>query len=183
VAAGRNGEERAVLLFALHTGARASEQLAIEWHDIDFEHGRVHIRRSFSLGAVVPPKSGHERTVPLSSDLADALRAVRHDRSTLVFCNEDGAPLSIWQLHDRLGVALRRAGLRRIRWHDLRHTFASQLVTAGVPLMHVQRWLGHSSIEMTIRYAHLAPGEGDALIHVLDGTHGNGTATWRQRRE
>jgi integrase len=64
--------------------------------------------------------------------------------------------------------ACRRAGVAEIGWHDLRHSFASQLVCASVPLRQVQVWLGHSTIAMTERYAHLAPG-GASAIHVLDG--------------
>jgi site-specific recombinase XerD len=58
--------------------------------------------------------------------------------------------------------------LRVIRWHDLRHSFASQLVLAGIPIRQVQDWLGHASITMTLRYSHLAPGNGADLIGVLD---------------
>jgi integrase len=60
------------------------------------------------------------------------------------------------------------ARLREVRWHDLRHSFASQLATAGVPLRQVQDWLGHSTINMTMRYAHLAPGGGANLIRALE---------------
>ena len=74
------------------------------------------------------------------------------------------------QLHERLWTACRRAGLRKVRWHDLRHSFASQLVIAGVPLRQVQDWLGHSTIAMTMRYSHLAPGSGKELIGALEGT-------------
>ena len=63
-------------------------------------------------------------------------------------------------LHERLWGACSRSGLRRIRWHDCRHSFASQLVIAGTPLRQVQEWLGHSTILMTMRYSHLV---------VLDG--------------
>jgi integrase len=90
VAAARNDAERALLLFALHTGARASEQLALEWRDVDFANEQVIIRRAFSLGVAGPPKSGRERTVPLSATLAKALGAIRHARSALVFCSADG---------------------------------------------------------------------------------------------
>ncbi len=80
------------------------------------------------------------------------------------------------QLHERLWGACRRAGLRRIRWHDCRHSFASQLVIAGAPLRQVQEWLGHSTITMTMRYAHLAPGGGREYLAALDANHGNLTA-------
>jgi integrase len=63
---------------------------------------------------------------------------------------------------------LKAAGLREIRWHDLRHTFASNIVGAGVPLLQVQKWMGHITINMTMRYAHLAPGANDHLIALLD---------------
>jgi site-specific recombinase XerC len=61
-----------------------------------------------------------------------------------------------------------RAGLREIRWHDLRHSFASQLVSSSVPIRQVQEWLGHSTITMTMRYSHLAPGSGANLIQALE---------------
>jgi site-specific recombinase XerC len=78
------------------------------------------------------------------------------------------SPLSLDQLHERLWTACRRAGLRNIRWHDLRHSFGSQLAAAGVPLRQVQEWMGHSTITMTMRYMHLASGGGRELIGVLD---------------
>lgn len=176
VAASRDALERAMFLFALHTGARAGEQLAIEWRDVDFDKGNVLIRRSSSLGITGPTKSGHDRAVPMSAALAQALAALVHTRGPLVFCNGDGTALSIGHLHERLWAACRRAGLRRIRWHDLRHSFASQLVLAGVPLGQVQAWLGHSTIAMTMRYAHLAPGQGHEMIRVLDAPRGTMTA-------
>jgi len=86
----------------------------------------------------------------------------------LVFCRQDGQPLKIGQLHERLWSACRRAGLREIRWHDLRRSFASQLAIAGVPLNQIQLWLGHITINMTMRYAHLAPGSGASLIAALE---------------
>jgi integrase len=79
------------------------------------------------------------------------------------------SPLTLWQLHERLWGTCRRAGLRRIRRHDCRHSFASQLVIAGTPLRQVQEWLGHSTILMTMRYAHLAPGVGREFLSALDG--------------
>jgi Cu+-exporting ATPase len=74
------------------------------------------------------------------------------------------------QLHERLWGACRRAGLRKIRWHDCRHSFASQLVMGGTPLRQVQEWLGHSTIQMTMRYSHLSPGGGREFMAALDST-------------
>jgi len=173
LAAARTAEERAILLFAFHSGARAGEQLAFEWQDLDLYNKLLVFRRSSTNGIVGPTKSGKERKVPLTASLEAALRSIRHAKGPRVFCNPDGRPLTLWQLHERLWGACRRAGLRRIRWHDARHSFASQLVIAGTPLRQVQDWLGHSTIIMTMRYAHLAPGGGREYLAALDANHGN----------
>jgi integrase len=169
LAVARNPEERAILMFAFHTGARAGEQLAFEWQDLDLHNKLVVFRRSSTNGIVGPTKSGKERKVPLTTSLEAALRGIRHMKGPRVFCNPDGRPLTLWQLHERLWGGCRRAGLRRIRWHDCRHSFASQLVIAGTPLRQVQEWLGHSTILMTMRYSHLAPGGGREFLSALDG--------------
>lgn len=118
-------------MFAFHTGARAGEQLAFEWQDLDTRNKFVVLRRSSTNGIVGPTKNGKERKVPITGSLEDALRKIRHAKGPRVFCNPDGKPLTLWQLHERFWSACRRAGLRRIRWHDCRHSFASQLVIAG----------------------------------------------------
>ena len=97
-----------------------------------------------------------------------------------MFCRAAGKPLTLWQLPERLWSACRRAGLREIRWHDLRHSFASQLVSAGVPLRQVQDWLGHSTITMTMRYSHLAPEQGAELIQALENPSAVAN-TWQRR--
>ena len=120
-------ERKALLLFALHTGARAGEQTGdrVGGHRLAQPAGRV---PSLSTrGQVGPTKSGRQRKVPLTGELERALKAVRHLRGKLVFCNRDGSPMKLDQLHERLWTACRRVGLRKIRWHDLRHSFGSQL--------------------------------------------------------
>jgi integrase len=170
-------------MFAFHTGARAGEQLAFEWQDLDLYNKLLVFRRSSTNGIVGPTKNGKKRKVPLTKTLELALRAIRHAKGRRVFCNPDGTPFTLWQLHERLWGGCRRAGLRRIRWHDCRHSFASQLVIAGTPLRQVQEWLGHSTITMTMRYAHLAPGGGREYLAALDGeSYGNLTATEEVRR-
>lgn len=169
IEAARNAEERALLTFAFHTGARAGEQIAFEWGDLDLHNRFVSFRRSSTDGVVKDTKSNKPRKVPLTASLEAVLKAIRHAKGPLVFSNPDGSPMSLWQLHERLWGACRRAGLRKIRWHDCRHSFASQLVIAGTPLRQVQEWLGHSSITMTMRYSHLAPGGGREFMAALDG--------------
>lgn len=164
----RNPEEYALLLFPFDTGARAGEQLAFEWGDIDWRAKKIGFKRAYSEGELGPTKSGKTRWVPLTSELEKALRAIKHLKGKLVFSNPDGSEYSLWQLHERFEGCIRRAGLRRIKWHDTRHSFASQLVTAGVSLRQVQEYLGHSTIAMTMRYAHLAPNNGDEMRTALD---------------
>lgn len=84
-----------------------------------------------------------------------------------VFCNSDGSKLQPGQFHEILWAAQKRAGLRRIKWHELRHSFASILTSGGAPLRGVQSLLGHSTIRTTERYAHLAPGQSASFIHLL----------------
>src|SRR4030095_321719 len=105
-----------------------------------------------------------------------ALRAHRHLRGEFVFCQEDGRMLTDNECKWPLWHACRRAGIRRLGWHVLRHTFASHLVMRGVPLKVVQELMGHASIEMTMRYAHLAPAMHSEAVRLLD-SYGNLTAT------
>jgi integrase len=102
IAAARNAHERAILTFAFHTGARAGEQLAFEWGDIDWKSHKVIFRSSSSHGVVGPTKSGKGRRVPMSETLETALRQIKHLRGPLVFCREDGSPMTIWQFHEPL---------------------------------------------------------------------------------
>lgn len=163
--------ERAMFMFAIHTGARLGEQLAIRWRDVDFKHMNVTIPRALVRGEYLPPKSGHGREVPMTAGLAAALKKIKRDRD-LIFSDAEGKPLPYDNPSYRLDKALKRAELRHIRWHDLRHTFCSQLASAGVPLRQIQEWAGHSSITVTERYSHLVPGAGRALIGALDAGAG-----------
>ena len=79
--------------------------------------------------------------MPLTGKLEAALRKIKHLRSDRVFCNPDGSVLTLDQLHERFWMVSRRAGLRRLRWHDLRHSFGSQAAMAGVPIIQVQQWM------------------------------------------
>jgi integrase len=171
LAAARDEWGKTVLLFALHTGARMGEQRAVRWSDIDFENRIITIRRSAPKWLVIEksPKSNRHRRVDLTPELGEALGNIQR-RSEAVFCNEDGSKLRPGQFHEILWAAQKKAGLRRIKWHELRHSFASILTTGGAPLRVVQSLLGHSSIKMTERYAHLAPGQSAGFMHLLSAT-------------
>jgi integrase len=171
-------EERLLILFALHTGVRLGELLPLRWDDIDYVRHDVIIRRNRPSGSKItgPTKTGKERRIPLSNELEAALRQGRHLKGKLIFCQHDGSSFDAWHLHHALERSCRKAGLRLLHWHVLRHTFASQAVASGVPINVVQSWLGHSTIVMTMRYAHLAPDAGARWIEVasraLDVTSG-----------
>jgi integrase len=126
------------------------------------------VRRRLYRGKFDTPKSGKPREVPLSEDARIALKRHRHLRGELVFCDADGRPFTHRVAMRMLWRALKRAGLRLLGWHSLRHTFASQLAMAGAPLKAIQELLGHANIQMTMRYAHLSPEIARDAVQLLD---------------
>ena len=103
-------------------------------------------------------KSGQTRHIPLNREALAAIKAWKEQSGTssgYVFPGKDGHRLT--NVNNSWAGLLKAAGITSFRWHDLRHTFASKLVMAGVPLNTVRDLLGHSDIQMTLRYAHLAP--------------------------
>ena len=166
--AARDPQDAAVYLTAAMTGLRQGELLALRWRDVDFAGQRIHVRRSRSLvsGLEKAPKSGRVRSVPLVGDLVpllDALSRREHFTSDedLVFCEPTGAPVNAAMLRRRYYLALEDAGLRRVRFHDLRHCFGTVAVRA-FPLSDVQAMLGHAHVTTTMRYVHHRPGADDA---------------------
>jgi integrase len=170
-------EYRALLATAAMTGMRQGELLALQWDAIDWRGGTIRVRRSLYRGEFVDPKSAHSvRTIGMSKRLAAIL--LEHKVSApyspwdLVFCTAQGTPLDQANLYNRVfQPTLRRAGLRRIRFHDLRHTFASMLINQGENLKYVQAQLGHASITTTVdRYGHLMPDAHVGVSERLDAT-------------
>lgn len=162
-------EHKAMLTLALKTGLRLGELLALKWEDVDLKAKKLIVRRSLWQDEEGSPKSGRSREVPLSDAAAEALATHRHLRGDYVFCNEKGERLSHSEVKDVVPRTCRRAGLaKRLTWHDLRHTFASHLVMRGRGLKEVQELLGHATIDMTMRYAHLSPDVKREAVQVLD---------------
>lgn len=169
-------------LCALRTGMRLGELLALEWGDIDFLGGFIEVRRSFTHGHFTTPKNGKSRRVDMSPQLAETLKELRTERKRealakgwgqvpeLVFVNEIGGPISESNPRNRIFFkALEKAGLRRIRIHDLRHGFASLLLQQKESLTYVKEQMGHSSIQITVdTYGHLVPGANRQAVAKLD---------------
>jgi len=165
--AGADGEWRTMITVAARTGLRLGELLALSWTDVDLEAGRLFVRRAVARGIIGTPKNGRSREVALSQQATAALEA-HPRRSLLVFSDADGKMLTKGATKAPLANALKRAGLRHIGWHALRHTFASHLVMRGAPIKAVQELLGHSTIEMTMRYSHLSPDARRDAVRLLD---------------
>ncbi|MBN2561754.1 MAG: site-specific integrase [Phycisphaerae bacterium] len=172
------GRWQTMAVLAIHTGMRLGELLGLEWNDIDLGARQLVVRRSIVNGIVGTTKNYRERQLPLSVGAMTALLSYRRDHR-LVFHRDDGTPLTYGTAGHAISQGWKRAGLRSIGWHALRHTFASWLVADGVPLPVVQALLGHSTIEMTMRYSHLAPSALRSAIQVLDEPLGGGTGGYR----
>jgi len=163
---------------AMLTGLRLGELRGLKWDDVDLTGGRIHVRRSADDRNVLKsPKSGKSRFVDLPQTAVDLLRQHKHLRGPFVFCREDGRILSRAMCesksharkHDSpLMKVCREAGLRRVGWHVLRHTYASHLVMRGASLTEVKELLGHADIRTTMRYAHLSPQAKKAAVQLLD---------------
>ena len=159
--------------FLVHTGARLGEALALRWDRIDFKRKRVTIDRSYSTGHTTSPKSNKARQVPLNKDAVAALEAQKSSsymRGGLVWTTREGEQVTKNHLNKSWYRTIRKAGIRYVRIHDLRHTFASHLVQRGVSLQVVKELLGHGQISTTLRYAHLAPQNLASAVEVLEQT-------------
>jgi integrase len=163
------GTERVMYLAAAMTGMRQGELLALRWRDVDWQARRVRIRRNFVRGEFGTPKSKRSsRSVPLADRLAAELdRLHRETRwsgsEDLVFAHpHTGKPIDRFTLLKRFKKALARAGVRLIRFHDLRHTFGTRLAAQGVPMRTLQEMMGHRDFRTTLIYADYAPSAHEA---------------------
>lgn len=175
-------------LMAARTGLRLGELLAIRWGDIDFNSRFVWVRQSYRRSQFTPPKNGKDRKVDMSDQLAATLKGLLTQRKRealqkglgeiheLVFHRGSGAPLEQNYVRRIFKRILKKAGLREIRPHDMRHTFASLLLTQGESPVYVKEQLGHSSIQITVDiYGHLIPGANKAAVNKLDDAPGDNT--------
>jgi integrase len=167
VRAADSEQDRAICLTAAFTGLRMGELLALRWRDVDFAGSTIRVRASWAAGQLTTPKSGKVRAVPLAPDVATALSSLgRREHwvgDDLVFAGEAGGHLDGSALRRRYKASLAAAGLRSLRFHDLRHTFGTRMI-AKADIRRVQEWMGHADIQTTMRYLHYAPRDEDAAL-------------------
>jgi integrase len=156
--------DRIIYATAAMTGMRKGELQALRWIDVDWTAHVIRVRRSYSFGEFTTPKSRRAaRAVPMSERLASELANHRSDsryrgERDLVFAHpQTGNPYDASKILKRFKRAMSNAGLREARFHDLRHTFGTQMAAAGAPLRFIQEWMGHRDYKTTSIYADYAP--------------------------
>jgi integrase len=154
VISGYSDHLQPMVLVSLNTGLRRGELTSITWADIDLKKKILTVRGGYAKG-------GKARHVPLNSEAIAVLKAYKKQR------DEDGAIFPVLDVKRAWAPLLKNAKIAGFRWHDLRHSFASKLVAAGVDLNTVRELLGHVDLKMTLRYAHLAPEHKAAAVEKL----------------
>ncbi|HKG62716.1 MAG TPA: tyrosine-type recombinase/integrase [Solirubrobacteraceae bacterium] len=158
VRAADSEQDAAIFLTAAFTGLRRGELVALRWRDIAFTAQRVRVCGSFAGARLTSPKSGKVRLVPMAPDVARALarlaaRGYWTGDDDLVFPGVTGSYLDASALARRYKAALKRAALRPLRFHDLRHTFGTRMI-AKADIRRVQEWMGHADVATTMKYLH-----------------------------
>lgn len=164
-----------IFTVALETGLRKGDLLRLKWSSINLAEGLVSVRTG---------KTGQDVVIPMSRACREALEEckARPIVGRQVFVTEDGKPVSLGTVKRHFALAKRLAGItRRLRFHDLRHTFGSQLASAGVPLQVIAKVLGHSSIQMSERYARPSLESLKSVANALDQGETNSFANSKRR--
>jgi integrase len=185
----RAPEHYPFFLCAFRTGMRLGELLGLQWGDVDWHGKFIRVSRSYKLGRMTPTKTGKVRRVDMSDQLIEALRslytarkkeALRDGKGDFIdtIFHRNGKPMEENYIRLVFRRILAKAGLREIRLHDVRHTYASLLLSDGASPVYVKEQLGHTSIQITVDiYGHLIPSSNRERVNRLD-THL--TATYPQ---
>ena len=168
VRAAADDQDAAIFLTAAFTGLRQGELVALRWRDVDFAASTMRVRTSYTNRKLTSPKSGKVRSVPMAPKVAETLarlsrRELFVDEDDLVFVGVTGSYLDGSALSKRYPSALARAGLRPLRFHDLRHTFGTRAI-AVADIRRVQEWMGHANVQTTMQYLHYVPRPHDAAL-------------------
>ena len=178
----------ALYVLAVHTGMRQGEMLALRWQDVDIENAVLSVRRTLTRrgGKIAfgePKTKKSRRSIRLTPQAVDALRAHlerqlrdmeilgdHYQDQGLIFTTNTGAPINPSNLRQRsFTPLLKRVGLPHMRFHHLRHTCATLLLSRGVHPKFVQELLGHATIAITLdTYSHVMPSMGDATAKAME---------------
>jgi integrase len=150
-----------IIIIGLHTGMRKGEILNLQWNDVDFGMHHIFVRES---------KSGKGRKIPMNHIVAATLKSLKRE-SKFLFFNPDTKE-ALKDIKRAFKTARRKASITDFRFHDLRHTAATNMVNGGVDIVTVKEILGHQSIEMTMRYAHPTPENKRKAVDVLAAVFG-----------
>lgn len=168
VRAAASDQDALIFRTAAFAGMRRGELVSLRWRHIDFARSHIYVVENVSAGQDARVKDHEGRTVPLAPQLAQPLAAWRTANATdddLVFPGTlPGRKLDGDALSTRYRKARDRAGLRPLRFHDLRHAFGSLAVDGGASIVQVQAWMGHADIETTMRYLHAKSRTADAAL-------------------
>lgn len=164
--AAAQGTVRTMIVVAAQTGLRFCELIALRWEDLDLQGRRICVQRAEVRGHVGTTKNNRLRHVPMTNRVFEVLKSL--DRTAPLVFHREGRSIRYVRALEQLKQACLRIGMRAISWHVLRHTFASELARRGVPLQSIKELLGHSSLTMTLRYAHLSPDTLQCAVSVLD---------------
>ncbi len=166
-----------LFLLMPRTGVRVGEALGLKWSDIDFDGRFINIERTFTKGRLGTPKNGKSRKVDMSWQLRDTLLALKKSRvvipidedSNWVFTNSKGGLIDVDNWRRRVfSKALKKAGVRRIRIHDTRHTYATIRLSKGDNIVDVANQLGDDVTTVLKVYAHWMPGKKKDEVDALD---------------
>jgi integrase len=149
---------QAIVLFALNTGCRREEILSLTGEQVDLAHGFISLDKT---------KNGEQRKLPINDVLRGVLEKQKLARDGKYVFMSPKTGDRLVDIKRAFTTACLKAGINDFRFHDLRHTFASHLVMSGVDLTTVSRLMGHKSLAMTLRYAHLAPNHLIKAVNVL----------------
>jgi len=152
------GHLKPILIIAVSTGMRKGEIFNLRWSDIDFVDHYIHIKKT---------KSNVMRKVPMNGVVATTLKNIERKSEFIFPSFWSKKHKHIMEVFRLFKAACKKAGIRDLRFHDLRHTAATLLVTGGIPLVTVSQILGHATIHMTMKYAHPTPEDKRKAVNVL----------------
>jgi len=149
-----------ILTIAMNTGMRRGEILGLKWDDVNMKERFIYVRDS---------KNNESRDIPINDVLMETLESVKNNSNSKYVLDRNGNPIKSFK--KGFYSALRRSGIKKCRFHDLRHTFATRLIMARVDIVTVQELLGHKDIRMTKRYSHPTPEHKKQAVDMLNSSY------------